>query len=145
MRADGLLATLDRWGRLLLPGTLLLLFVLLTLAPLHAPYLSDVLPLLPTLVVFQFSLATPERLPGPVRAGGGLPARSAAGGRGRAGGRGCGGFRVDWARGGPQPPLPGRRALPVSVDRLLHPHPGLCPHRLDVHRGLDLDQHRSWP
>ena len=65
MRADGLLATLDRWGRLLLPGTLLLLFVLLTLAPLHAPYLSDALPLLPTLVVFQFSLATPERLPGP--------------------------------------------------------------------------------
>src|SRR5262249_45733870 len=41
MRADGLLATLDRWGRLILPGTLLLFFVLLTLAPLRAPYLSD--------------------------------------------------------------------------------------------------------
>ena len=65
MRADGLLAMLDHWGRLLLPGTLLMFSVLLTLAPLHAPYLSDVLPLLPTLVVFQFSLATPERLPGP--------------------------------------------------------------------------------
>src|SRR5262249_1323571 len=64
MRADGLLATLDRWGRLILPGTLLLFFVLLTLAPLRAPYLSDALPLLPALVVFQFSLATPERLPG---------------------------------------------------------------------------------
>jgi cell shape-determining protein MreD len=66
MRADGLLATLDRWGRLILPGTLLLFFVLLTLAPLRAPYLSDALPLLPALVVFQFSLATPERLPGPL-------------------------------------------------------------------------------
>ena len=30
------------------------------------PYLSDALPLLPALVVFQFSLATPERLPGPL-------------------------------------------------------------------------------
>jgi len=66
MRADGLLAMLDRWGRLVLPGTVLLLFVLLTLAPLRAPYLSDALPLLPALVVFQFSLATPERLPGPL-------------------------------------------------------------------------------
>ena len=66
MRADGLLAMLDRWGRLMLPGTLLLFFVLLTLAPLRAPYLSDALPLLPALVVFQFSLATPERLPGPL-------------------------------------------------------------------------------
>src|SRR5579862_8124542 len=66
MRADGLLATLDRWGRLILPSTLLLFFVLLTLAPLRAPYLSDALPLLPALVVFQFSLATPERLPGPL-------------------------------------------------------------------------------
>jgi len=66
MRADGLLAMLDRWGRLILPGTLLLFFVLLTLAPLRAPYLSDALPLLPALVVFQFSLATPERLPGPL-------------------------------------------------------------------------------
>src|ERR1700704_6061159 len=66
MRADGLLAMLDRWGRLALPGTVLLLFVLLTLAPLRAPYLSDALPLLPALVVFQFSLATPERLPGPL-------------------------------------------------------------------------------
>ena len=63
MRADGLLYMLDRWGRLILPGTLLLFFVLLTLAPLRAPYLSDALPLLPALVVFQFSLATPERLP----------------------------------------------------------------------------------
>ena len=32
----------------------------------RAPYLSDALPLLPALVVFQFSLATPERLPGPL-------------------------------------------------------------------------------
>jgi len=66
MRADGLLAMLDHWGRLILPGTLLLFLVLLTLAPLRAPYLSDALPLLPELVVFQFSLATPERLPGPL-------------------------------------------------------------------------------
>jgi rod shape-determining protein MreD len=66
MRADGLLGTLDRWGRAALPGTVLLFFVLLTLAPLRAPYLSDALPLLPALVVFQFSLATPERLPGPL-------------------------------------------------------------------------------
>ncbi len=66
MRTDGLLAMLDRWGRLMLPGTVLLFFVLLTLAPLRAPYLSDALPLLPALVVFQFSLATPERLPGPL-------------------------------------------------------------------------------
>src|SRR5260221_1140262 len=66
MRADGLLAMLDRWGRLILPGTLLLFFVLMTLAPLRAPYLSDALPLLPALTVFQFSLATPERLPGPL-------------------------------------------------------------------------------
>src|ERR1700760_3084745 len=65
MRADGLLFTLDRWGRLILPGTVLLFFVVLTLAPLRIPYLSDALPLLPALVVFQFSLATPERLPGP--------------------------------------------------------------------------------
>src|SRR5882672_6110979 len=66
MRADGLLAMLDRWGRAALPGTVLLFFVLLTLAPLRAPYLSDALPLLPMLIVFQFSLATPERLPGPL-------------------------------------------------------------------------------
>jgi rod shape-determining protein MreD len=66
MKAEGLLATLDRWGRQLLPGVTLLLFVLLTLAPLRAPYLSDALPLLPALVVYQFSLATPERLPGPL-------------------------------------------------------------------------------
>ncbi len=66
MRADGLLAMLDRWGRLALPGTILLFFVLLTLAPLRAPYLSGALPLLPALAVFQFSLATPERLPGPL-------------------------------------------------------------------------------
>ena len=66
MKADGLLATLDRWGRLMLPGVTLLFFVLLTLAPLRAPYLSDTLPLLPALVVYQFSLATPERLPGPL-------------------------------------------------------------------------------
>ncbi|WP_422034051.1 hypothetical protein [Reyranella sp.] len=66
MRADSSLAILDRWGRAALPGTVLLFFVLLTLAPLRAPYLSDALPLLPILVVFQFSLATPERLPGPL-------------------------------------------------------------------------------
>ncbi|MBL0897822.1 MAG: hypothetical protein IBJ17_03855 [Reyranella sp.] len=66
MRADGALAMLDRWGRAALPGSVLLFFVLLTLAPLRAPYLSDTLPLLPVLVVFQFSLATPERLPGPL-------------------------------------------------------------------------------
>ena len=66
MRADGLLAMLDRWGRAALPGAVLLFFVLLTLAPLRAPYLSDALPLLPVLVVFQFSLAMPERLPGPL-------------------------------------------------------------------------------
>ena len=66
MKAEGLLATLDRWGRFILPGAVLLFFVLLTLAPLRAPYLSDALPLLPVLVVFQFSLATPERLPGPL-------------------------------------------------------------------------------
>jgi cell shape-determining protein MreD len=64
MRADGLLASLDRVGRFVLPGTVLLFFVVLTLAPLRVPYLADALPLLPTLVVFQFSLATPERLPG---------------------------------------------------------------------------------
>ena len=56
----------DRWGRAALPGLVLLFFVLLTLAPLRAPYLSDALPLLPALAVFQFSLATPERLPGPL-------------------------------------------------------------------------------
>jgi rod shape-determining protein MreD len=66
MRADGVLAMLDRWGRLLMPGVVLLFFVLLTLAPLRAPYVSDILPLLPALAVFQFSLATPERLPGPL-------------------------------------------------------------------------------
>jgi rod shape-determining protein MreD len=66
MRSDSLLAMLDRWGRAALPGTVLLLSVLLTLAPLRAPYLSDALPLLPALVVFQYSLAMPERLPGPL-------------------------------------------------------------------------------
>jgi rod shape-determining protein MreD len=66
VRPDSLLAALDRWGRAALPGTVLLFFVLMTLAPLRAPYLSDALPLLPALVVFQFSLATPERLPGPL-------------------------------------------------------------------------------
>jgi len=66
MSPEGLLATLDRWGRAALPGTVLLFFVLLTLAPLRAPYLSDALPLLPALVVFQYSLAMPERLPGPL-------------------------------------------------------------------------------
>jgi cell shape-determining protein MreD len=65
MRTDGTLAMFDRWGRVALPGTVLLFFVVLTLAPLRVPYLSDTLPLLPALVVFQFSLATPERLPGP--------------------------------------------------------------------------------
>ncbi len=64
MRAEGLLATLDRLGRLALPATLLLFFVILTLAPLRVPYLADALPLLPVIVVYQFSLATPERLPG---------------------------------------------------------------------------------
>src|ERR1700746_3236521 len=64
MRGDGSLAMPDGCGRLVLPGTVLLFFVLLTLAPLRAPYLSDALPLLPMLVVFQFSLVTPERLPG---------------------------------------------------------------------------------
>ena len=33
MRADGLLAMFDRWGRWALPGAVLLFFVLLTLAP----------------------------------------------------------------------------------------------------------------
>lgn len=66
MRADGVLAMLDRWGRLMVPGTVLLFFVLLTFAPLRMPYIADVLPLLPALAVFQFSLATPERLPGPL-------------------------------------------------------------------------------
>jgi rod shape-determining protein MreD len=66
MRIDGPIAVLDRWGRVALPGVVLLFFVLMTLAPLRAPYLSDALPLLPALVVFQFSLATPERLPGPL-------------------------------------------------------------------------------
>jgi rod shape-determining protein MreD len=66
MRPDSLLATLDRWGRAALPGTVLLLSVLLTLAPLRAPYLSDALPLVPALVVFQYSLAMPQRLPGPL-------------------------------------------------------------------------------
>src|SRR6185312_15329823 len=66
MRADGVLARLDRAGRLALPGSVLLFFVILTLAPLRVPYLSDSLPLLPALVVFQFSLVTPERLPGPL-------------------------------------------------------------------------------
>ena len=66
MRADGILAMLDRWGRLLMPGVVLQFFVVLTLAPLHVPYVSDILPLLPALAVFQFSLATPERLPGPL-------------------------------------------------------------------------------
>jgi rod shape-determining protein MreD len=66
MRADGVLAMLDHWGRLLMPGTVLLFFVLLTLAPLRMPYVADVLPLLPALAVFQFSLVTPERLPGPL-------------------------------------------------------------------------------
>jgi hypothetical protein len=66
MRADGLLSLLDHWGRLLLPGAVLLFFVVLTLAPLHVPYVTDILPLLPALTVFQFSLATPERLPGPL-------------------------------------------------------------------------------
>ncbi|SKA33751.1 hypothetical protein SAMN02745126_05397 [Enhydrobacter aerosaccus] len=65
MRADGFIARLDDLGRLVLPGLILLFFVILTLAPLRVPYLSDTLPLLPALVVFQFSLATPERLPGP--------------------------------------------------------------------------------
>lgn len=66
MRADGALAMLDRWGRWLTPGAVLLFFVLLTFAPLRMPYVADVLPLLPALAVFQFSLATPERLPGPL-------------------------------------------------------------------------------
>lgn len=64
MRTDGALAMLDRLGRMALPGTVLLYFIVLTLAPLRVPYLSDTLPLLPALVVFQYSLATPERLPG---------------------------------------------------------------------------------
>ena len=64
MLSDGLLGTLDRWGRAALPGTVLLFFVLLTLAPLRAPYLSDALPLLPALIVFQYSLATPEGVAG---------------------------------------------------------------------------------
>lgn len=66
MRADSPLAVLDHWGRLLMPGAVLLFFVVLTLAPLHVPYVADILPLLPALAVFQFSLATPERLPGPL-------------------------------------------------------------------------------
>jgi rod shape-determining protein MreD len=65
LRIDGVLTVLDHWGRLLLPGTILLFFVLMTLAPLRVPYVADALPLLPALTVFQFSLATPERLPGP--------------------------------------------------------------------------------
>ena len=72
MKADGLLAVLDRWGRAALPGAVLLFFVLLTLAPLRAPFLSNALPLLPALVVFQLSLATPVRLPGPLLRGMGI-------------------------------------------------------------------------
>ncbi len=66
MKVEGLVYTLDRWGRQMLPGLVLLFFVLLTLAPLRVPYISDILPLLPALAVFQFSLVTPERLPGPL-------------------------------------------------------------------------------
>ncbi|MBS0521441.1 MAG: hypothetical protein JSR90_22275 [Proteobacteria bacterium] len=65
MRDESFIARLDDLGRLVLPGMILLFFVILTLAPLRVPYVSDALPLLPALVVFQFSLATPERLPGP--------------------------------------------------------------------------------
>lgn len=65
MRDESFIARLDDLGRLVLPGVILLFFVILTLAPLRVPYISDALPLLPALVVFQFSLATPERLPGP--------------------------------------------------------------------------------
>jgi rod shape-determining protein MreD len=64
VQAEGLLAALDRLGRMALPASLLLFFVVLTLAPLRVPYLADALPLLPVIVVYQFSLATPERLPG---------------------------------------------------------------------------------
>jgi hypothetical protein len=60
MRADSTLAMLDRWGRAALPGSVLLFFVLLTLAPLRAPYLSDALPLLPVVVVFSSSSAWPR-------------------------------------------------------------------------------------
>jgi hypothetical protein len=56
----------------------LLFFVLLTLAPLRVPYVADILPLLPALAVFQFSLATPERPAGAAPAGDGRAARPAA-------------------------------------------------------------------
>jgi hypothetical protein len=114
MRADGLLAMLDRWGRAALPGTVLLFFVLLTLAPLRAPYLSDALPLLPALVVFQFSLATPERLPGPLLLAMGVLLDLLHGGPGAPVGVSALGF-VLIRLGGRQPALPGRRAVPVPV------------------------------
>ena len=65
MKADGLLAVLDRWGRAALPGAVLLFFVVLTLAPLRAPYLSDSLATSAGAWSSSFSQATPERLPGP--------------------------------------------------------------------------------
>ena len=111
MRADGLLAMLDRWGRAALPGAVLLFFVLLTLAPLRAPYLSDALPLLPALVVFQFSLATPERLPGPLLLAMGVLLDLLLGGPGGAGRRQRAGLRADpRGRRGQQPALSGGRA-----------------------------------
>src|SRR4030081_3966520 len=73
---------LDRWGRWGRAGPFLLFFVLLPLAPLRAPYLSDALPLLPMLVVFQFSLTTPERLPGPLLLAMGVLLDLLLGGRG---------------------------------------------------------------
>ena len=142
MKADGLLAMLDRWGRAALPGAVLLFFVLLTLAPLRAPYLSDALPLLPALVVFQFSLATPERLPGPLLLAMGILLDLLLGGPGAPVGRERAGLRADPRRRGRQPALSRGRALPVPVVRLLPAGAGLRDPGLGLHRALDLDGHR---
>jgi rod shape-determining protein MreD len=59
MRSDGLLAALDRLGRFVLPGSVLLFFVVLTLAPLRVPYFSDALPLLAMGILLDLLLGGP--------------------------------------------------------------------------------------
>ena len=117
--------------------------MLLTLAPLRAPYLSDALPLLPALVVFQFSLATPERLPGPLLLAMGVLLDLLLGGPGAPVGVSALGFVLIRAAVVEQPALPRGRAVPVPVVRLLPAGAGLRDPGLGLHRAVDLDGHRS--
>lgn len=57
-----LLQQVDRMGRALLPASLTLLLILLTLTPLRLPVVEVAAPLLPLIAIYQFGLFQPQHL-----------------------------------------------------------------------------------